>query len=608
MMARSLYISPKAKNVGSLFVSLGFMQRFSKTYKKVAFFKPIVLKEDDYSIAFMKQRYALMQDRFFGFTLNEAIDLIEQGREDELFLSLIDIHHKLLEKFDFVLYEGVARDFVALYVDTKLDLKISQHLSSAIINVVDNTTKLSDDEYLATIVSKTDPLDKRKNSLAKLDELDRLSGEDIFEEMSLDILKYKTCDIKEFRVLEDSIDEVCDGDLVVLSAKRKALLDKLLKSDKKPAFLLITSSKDTKIGEVDFAVASTALSTIEAIKELLKIKPRLRVNDTKKIDLALELFNSSIDIDSFECNITTPLAFEYKLRELAKKHRKKILLVDSKDERVIKAAKELEGVVECLFLDDIKKDEPLLNKLSQELYRLRKHKGLSLEASKELLKDPNYFATMMVYMGFVDGMVSGAKHSSADVIRPALKIIGVKKDTLLVSSMFFMCLEKEVVVFADCALNQNPNAKELAQIAISAAKSASYFGIEPRVAMLSYSTKDSGSGVDVELVKDALKVIKQREPNLLVDGPMQYDVAVDKSIAKAKNITSLVGGDASVFIFADLNSGNTTYKAVQRSAKAIAIGPILLGLDKPINDLSRGASVKDIVNTILVSAIQGGEV
>jgi phosphate acetyltransferase len=219
----------------------------------------------------------------------------------------------------------------------------------------------------------------------------------------------------------------------------------------------------------------------------------------------------------------------------------------------------------------------------------------------------NYFATMMVHLGYADGMVSGAIHSTADTIRPALQIIKTIPEVSLVSSLFFMCLKTKVLVYGDCALNQNPNADELAQIAISCARTALAFGIEPKVAMLSYSTGESGSGEDVDKVKEATKIVKSLRPDLDVEGPIQYDAAIDKEVAMIKLPNSKVAGEASVFIFPDLNTGNNTYKAVQRSSGAIAIGPVLQGLKKPVNDLSRGCSVADIVNTILITAIQAGQ-
>jgi phosphate acetyltransferase len=215
---------------------------------------------------------------------------------------------------------------------------------------------------------------------------------------------------------------------------------------------------------------------------------------------------------------------------------------------------------------------------------------------------------MLVYKGLADGMVSGAIHTTADTVRPALQIIKTAPDISIVSSVFFMCLETQVLVYGDCAVNQNPDANELAQIAISSAKTAKAFGIEPRVAMLSYSTGESGSGEDVEKVKAATHIAKTIDPSLLIEGPIQYDAAIDINVASIKLPHSDVAGKANVFIFPDLNTGNNTYKAVQRSSGAIAIGPVLQGLNKPINDLSRGCLVEDIVNTVAITAIQAGTV
>jgi phosphate acetyltransferase len=210
-------------------------------------------------------------------------------------------------------------------------------------------------------------------------------------------------------------------------------------------------------------------------------------------------------------------------------------------------------------------------------------------------------------LGYADGMVSGASHSTADTIRPALQIVKTQKDVSIVSSVFFMCLKTKVLVYGDCAVNQDPNAQELAQIALSSAKTAEAFGILPKVAMLSYSTGESGSGADVEKVKEATNLVKQMDKNLAIEGPIQYDAAVDKEVASTKLPNSKVAGEANVFIFPDLNTGNNTYKAVQRSSGAIAIGPVLQGLNKPINDLSRGCLVSDVVNTIAITAIQAGQ-
>lgn len=235
---------------------------------------------------------------------------------------------------------------------------------------------------------------------------------------------------------------------------------------------------------------------------------------------------------------------------------------------------------------------------------LRKHKGLSESMARDALKNPIVVATVMLYLGEVDGLVSGAEHTTADVLRPALQLIKTKPNSSLVSSVFFMCMPDQVIVFGDCAVNQDPSAEQLVDIAIQSAESAKKFGIEPRVAMISYSTGTSGSGVQVEKVRTATELLKQKAPELLVDGPLQYDAAMIESVAKSKAPDSPVAGRATVLIFPDLNTGNTVYKAVQRSANVLSIGPVLQGINKPVNDLSRGATVDDITYTIAITAIQ----
>ncbi len=229
---------------------------------------------------------------------------------------------------------------------------------------------------------------------------------------------------------------------------------------------------------------------------------------------------------------------------------------------------------------------------------------MTLEDARETVTDVSYFGTMMVHLGLADGMVSGVAHTTAHTIRPAFEIIKTNPGVSIVSSVFFMCLEDRVLVYGDCAVIPDPNAEQLADIAISSAMTALQFQIEPRIAMLSYSTGDSGGGAEVDKVRTATEIVRSRRPDLLVEGPIQYDAAVDAAVAKSKMPDSVMAGRATVFIFPDLNTGNNTYKAVQRSAGAVAIGPVLQGLRKPINDLSRGALVQDIVNTVAITAIQ----
>ena len=326
----------------------------------------------------------------------------------------------------------------------------------------------------------------------------------------------------------------------------------------------------------------------------------------------------------------TPLRFRYKLFQRAKKQ-KRIIALTELDERVLKAADFVlkQDVAAILFVGEkeaylkmvqnlsldlskaqfIEKREylKLQKELAIDFYELRREKGISKEQAKEIIaENSTYFATMLVYKGYADGLVCGATHTTADTVRPALQILKTKKD-FFVSSIFLMSMDTKVLIFGDCAINRNPNPKELARIAIDACENVLKFGILPRVAMLSYSSGNSGSGEDVEKVRKAVEIVKKEHPDILIDGPMQYDAAVDIEVAKRKLPNSKVAGRATVFIFPDLDTGNITYKAVQRSSGAVAIGPILQGLAKPVNDLSRGATVDDIINTIAVTAIQAQE-
>ena len=319
--------------------------------------------------------------------------------------------------------------------------------------------------------------------------------------------------------------------------------------------------------------------------------------------------------------------FEYTLLDRARAAVKHIVLPEGTDERVLRAADillrrrvveltllgpetEVRGAAGRLGLDLYgahvldPSDPELVERFAAEYAARRAHKGVTVDAARDVVSDVSYFGTLMVALGMVDGMVSGATHTTAETIRPAFELVKTRPDVSIVSSVFLMCLADRVLVYGDCAVNPHPTAEQLADIAISSAETAAQFGIEPRVAMLSYSTGSSGSGAEVERVREATEIVRSRAPELSVEGPIQYDAAVDASVARTKLPGSAVAGRATVFIFPDLNTGNNTYKAVQRSANAIAIGPVLQGLNKPVNDLSRGATVHDIVNTVAITAIQ----
>ncbi|MBR0071388.1 MAG: phosphate acetyltransferase [Campylobacter sp.] len=346
-----------------------------------------------------------------------------------------------------------------------------------------------------------------------------------------------------------------------------------------------------------------------------------------------EITNESEFFDLLEAkmpNMVTPLRFENDLYAKAASNLKSVVLPESDDERILKAAhiiNESKAVKIVLLgdeneinskaknlglnLDGIRIINPANNEYSDEfantLYELRKAKGMELEKAKALVKDRTYFGTMLVYSGICDAMVSGASTTTAETIRPALQTIKMKPGVSTVSGSFLMCMDSEVYLFADCAITPNPTAEQLAGIVVSSAATASAFGINPKIAMLSYSTGSSGSGEDVEFVINATNLAKELAPNLAIEGPIQFDAAVDKIVAAKKLPNSKVAGNANVFIFPNLNCGNICYKAVQRTSGAVAIGPILQGLKKPVNDLSRGCLVEDVVNTILISAIQAGE-
>ena len=323
----------------------------------------------------------------------------------------------------------------------------------------------------------------------------------------------------------------------------------------------------------------------------------------------------------------TPLAFQHKLMDMARADKRTIVLPESDDDRILTAAAIVlqRDVANLILLGDPAAisasagrlgltldgaqlvdmtDESLRERFATTYAELRAHKGMTVERAREVMADPSYFGTMMVYLGLADGMVSGACHTTANTIRPSLEFVKTKPGVSVVSGAFLMCMPGEVVVYADCAVNPNPTPAQLADVAISSAHTATNFGIEPRVAMLSYSTGTSGAGPDVDAVAEATQLVHERAPELAVDGPLQFDAAVDPTVARAKLPGSPVAGRATVFVFPDLNTGNNTYKAVQRTSGAMAIGPVLQGLNKPVNDLSRGALVDDIVNTVVITAIQ----
>ncbi len=384
-------------------------------------------------------------------------------------------------------------------------------------------------------------------------------------------------------------------------------------------------------------ILSVPDNTFPAATKVNRIHSKISAHDEEKISRAFALFEQNIDVDALGkqvittvTDVVTPKMFEYELLQRAKAHKKHIVLPEGVEERILRAADILlqrevvdltvlgnrDAIVETinrlgLEMKDLQIIEPeqsdFFEDYAETYYELRKHKGITLDKARDTMCEVNYFGAMMVHKRDADGMVSGSIHSTAETIRPALQIIKTEEGFSIVSSVFFMCLDN-VLVYGDCAVNTNPDARRLAEIALSSAQTAKAFGVEPIVAMLSYSSGESGKGADVDKVREATTLAKQMideyYPGLKLEGPMQYDTAVDPETAKTKMPESQVAGKATVFIFPDLNTGNNTYKAVQRSAGVVAIGPVLQGLRYPVNDLSRGCMVPDIVNTVVITAIQ----
>jgi phosphate acetyltransferase len=385
--------------------------------------------------------------------------------------------------------------------------------------------------------------------------------------------------------------------------------------------------------DLDLAIATTPLdsytcaSMLSGVEGFAMATPRKVEEIRRTIDTHVDMAEIMRRLDAPRRSLRTQHRFEYDIMEQARRDTRRIVLPESEDPRILAAAAivlerevaditllgeaaEVRAYAAQLGLDITKAniaslhDERLLEKYAKSMAEVRADKGVTVEIAREKLTDPSYFATMMVYLGDADGMVSGATHTTANTIRPAFEIIKTKPGIKVVSGSYFMCMADQVLMFADCAVNPNPNAEQLADIAIGSADTAAAFGIEPRVAMLSYSTGASGIGPDVDLVCEATTIVRTRRPDIVVDGPLQFDAAIDPEVGEFKMPGSPVAGRATVFVFPDLQSGNSCYKAVQRTAGAVAVGPILQGLRQTVTDLSRGALVDDIVSTIAITAVQ----
>lgn len=444
------------------------------------------------------------------------------------------------------------------------------------------------------------------------------------------------------------LDYVEEGSLVIVPGDRSDIILASLASRLSSAYpdiaaILLTGGLRTEASVarliegwsgVPTPLLLAADDTFSVTRKLTELHTEIDPADTRKVASALRVFEQHVDGDRLRerlvasrPTIVTPKMFEYGLIERARRDPQRIVLPEGADERVLRAADALarREVARIILLGNadqlhermrgfnldpaaVEIVDPATSEVFDDYadtyYELRKHKGITPDNARDVMADETYFGTMMVYKDHADGMVSGAVNTTQHTVRPAFEFIRTKPGAALVSSVFLMCLRDRVLVYGDCAVNPNPDAEQLAAIALSAAETAQTFGIEPRVALLSYSSGSSGKGSEVEKVREATRLARERAPHLKLEGPIQYDAAIDPDVARSKMPDSEVAGKATVFIFPDLNTGNNTYKAVQRSAAAVAIGPVLQGLRKPINDLSRGCTVADIVNTVAITAIQ----
>jgi len=690
MILKSIYIASTQPESGSFLVTIGIMEMLKSSYGKVAFFRPVIKDgvERDNDIEFMIEHYSLDMeyDECYGYKVSDFIDAHANATNDELCKMLIGKVNKLYEQYDFVLIEGYTRNQIASSFDFDLNLKIAKNLNTLYLPVISAKDKTIDEVinethivaetidaegciHLATFINRCDitllptlkeHLQTKANELIfllpEVKELDtptlRMVRNALGARMILGHHEQLQHLVTGKKIAAMSVDHYLEhintGDLVIVPGDRidiiaASLVSFYAKNHPNIAGIILSGGLTPSpyimgllrdFNEIVVPIFTTQLDSYEAAIAMEKVKVKIMAHGTRKISLAKGIFDNGVNKEllakRFKLDtptILTPMMFEYRLFQRARGDLQRIVLPESSDERILRAAEILihRDIVQVILLGkqkdiyykssqlglDVSKatiinhEDPVqLEIFAQRFYEMRKERGLTLRAARDAMANANYFATMMVQEGMADGMVSGAIHTTAETIRPALQIIKTVPNVSLVSSIFFMCLDTRVLVYGDCAINQSPNAEELSQIAIESAQTAKQFGIEPKIAMLSYATGGSGSGPEVDKVREATLLAIQHRPDLLIEGPIQYDAAIDPTVATQKLPQSLVAGKATVFIFPDLNTGNNTYKAVQRSTGALAIGPILQGLRKPVNDLSRGCTVDDIVNTVAITAIQ----
>ncbi|MCZ0986860.1 phosphate acetyltransferase [Streptomyces diastatochromogenes] len=685
-MTRSVYVTGIDRGDGRQVVELGVMELLTRQVDRVGVFRPLVHDRPDRMFELLRSRYRLSQDpaTVYGMDYLEASALQAEQGTDELVSALVDRFHLVARDYDVVLVLGT--DFAGTQLPDELSLnaRLANEFGASVIPVVGGRGQTAESvlaetrnayraydglgcDVLAVVTNRVGREDRDEIAVRLADRLPvpcyvvpdepALSAPTVAQiAQTLDAKVLLGDDSGLARdalgfvfggaMLPNFLSALTPGCLVVTPGDRADLVvgslaahsagtppiaGVVLTLNEVPSEEILTLAARLAPGTPVISVSGTSFPTAE---QLFSLEGEMTAATPRKAETALGLFERYADTAELARRVSapssdrvTPMMFEHKLLEQARSDKRRVVLPEGTEERVLHAAEVLlrRGVCDLTLLgpvDQIRKkaadlgidlgDTQLIDPATSDLRdafaeqyaALRAHKGVTVELAYDVVSDVNYFGTLMVQEGLADGMVSGSVHSTAATIRPAFEIIKTKPESSIVSSVFFMCLADKVLVYGDCAVNPDPNAQQLADIAIQSAATAAQFGVEPRIAMLSYSTGTSGSGADVDKVREATELARSRRSDLKIEGPIQYDAAVEPSIAATKLPDSDVAGQASVLIFPDLNTGNNTYKAVQRSAGAIAVGPVLQGLRKPVNDLSRGALVQDIVSTVAITAIQ----
>lgn len=599
------------------------------------------------------EKYKKLEERF-DFVLVEGTSFTGEGTSIELDLNVLIA--KNLGIPTIIMGSGVGKTLEELVDSLHLVYDSFKVKEVEVLSVIANKVQHENIDLVTKGLQKSLPANVLINTIPLISSLNNPTMQEIVNQLDAKVLfgkAYLNNEIGHFSVgamqLHNYLVHLHDNALVITPGDRSDIILGALQANESanyPAIsgIILTGNIVPEESILKLIEGLSAVVPIIAVdggtynitNKIGAIKSEIYANNTHKIETSITTFEKYVDNDAlsqrlitFEAEGITPKMFQYNMVKRARQHRKHIVLPEGNDDRIIIAASRLLAmdVVDITIIGDKKQIENKVNELGVAIdfskvnvinpieselyedyantyYELRKAKNVSITMARDLMEDVSYFGTMMVYKGHADGMVSGAAHTTQHTILPALQFIKTKPNSSVVSSVFFMCLEDRVSVFGDCAINPNPTAEQLAEIAISSAESSLAFGIEPKIAMLSYSSGSSGKGDEVDKVRSATEIVKQKRPDLKIEGPIQYDAAVDRAVGKSKMPDSEVAGQASVLIFPDLNTGNNTYKAVQRETGALAIGPMLQGLNKPVNDLSRGCTVDDIINTVVITAIQ----